>query len=172
MPFGEGRPAFNISETEVRYAMSNTKSNHAAARFLRVSYETYRKYAKLYRDSESGKSLFDLHKNISGKGLTKSSISNATRYVQHMQDIFDGKRPNVKLHDLRRKLIRYGYLEECCASCGFQERRAIDYSIPLVVDFIDGNRTNMALENLQLICFNCSYLTSKNPFNGGEPKLF
>ena len=47
MPFkpGEGRPAFNITETQVRYAMENSKSCAEAARFLKISYEAFRKYA-------------------------------------------------------------------------------------------------------------------------------
>jgi len=57
MPFkpGEGRPPMNISESEIRYAMANTQSCAGAARFLKVSYEAFRKYAKLYKDSETGK---------------------------------------------------------------------------------------------------------------------
>ena len=48
MPFkpGEGRPAFNITESQIRYAMENSKSCAEAARFLKISYEAFRKYAK------------------------------------------------------------------------------------------------------------------------------
>ena len=61
--YGIGRSALNISETEIRYAMENTKSNAAAARFLKVSFTTYKKYARMYTDSKSGKTLYELHKN-------------------------------------------------------------------------------------------------------------
>jgi hypothetical protein len=46
MPFkpGEGRPPMNISESEIRYAMENSQSCMGAARFLKVSYEAFRKY--------------------------------------------------------------------------------------------------------------------------------
>ena len=56
MPFksGEGRPPINISESEIRYAMSNTQSCMAAARFLNVSYDSFRKYSGLYKDKETG----------------------------------------------------------------------------------------------------------------------
>ena len=66
---GEGRPPMNISESEIRYAMENTKSCASAARFLKVSYESFRKYAKLYIDSESGKSLFELHTKKNPKSI-------------------------------------------------------------------------------------------------------
>lgn len=35
--YGRGRSALNLSESEIRYAMENTKSNSEAARFLNVS---------------------------------------------------------------------------------------------------------------------------------------
>ena len=170
MPFGVGRQGLNLTETEIRYAMYNTKSNHAAARFLRISYETYRKYATQYIDSASGKSLFELHKNIPGKGLIKR-MPNPNRHQQYMENIFAGLRPKIRQHDLKNKLIRHGYREEKCACCGFEERRAVDYSVPLMLDFIDGNNQNFALDNLQLLCHNCIYLTVRNPY-GGPQKRF
>lgn len=164
MPFGVGRQAFNLTETEIRYAISNTKSNHGAARFLRVTYTTYRKYASLYIDSASGKSLFELHKNICGKGIQKRQPNN-NRHMQSVQNIIDGKRPNIRLHDFKAKLIRYGFKEEKCDCCGFEERRAIDYSVPLLIDFIDDNKTNFALENIRFLCYNCTYLLVRNPYS-------
>ena len=53
--YGLGRQPMNISETEIRYAMSNTKTCSGAARFLRVSYDTFKKYATLYKDEATGK---------------------------------------------------------------------------------------------------------------------
>ena len=37
--------------------------------------------------------------------------------------------------------------KEKCNSCGFEERRVTDHKVPLVLDFIDGNRkiTNMKI---------------------------
>jgi hypothetical protein len=165
---GRGREPMNLSESEIRYAMMNTKSNQGAARFLKVSYETYRKYAKQYLDSASGKSLFELHKNISGKGIIKTPKVN-TRVISSLQDIFDGLKPNYPVHKLKHRLIRHGFMEEKCALCGFHERRVQDYSVPLLLDFIDGDRSNYAIENLQLLCYNCTYLTSHNTL-GGRPK--
>ena len=64
-----GRPANVITKEEVERAIRNTPSNAAAARFCRVSYPTYKKYAKLYKD-EKGVCLWD--KQISnGKGIPR-----------------------------------------------------------------------------------------------------
>ena len=71
--YGLGRQPMNITETEIRYAMTNTKSCSGAARFLRVSFDTFKKYAKMYKDEATGKSLFELHKNTGGKGMKKGN---------------------------------------------------------------------------------------------------
>jgi len=101
---GEGRPPINISESEIRYAMVNTKSAAAAARFLNVSYESFRKYARQYIDSPTGKSLFDLHKNASGKGIKKApTLRMNGKYG--LNDILDGKHPNYNKKKLKDRYI-------------------------------------------------------------------
>ena len=74
---------FTIKETEIMpaakpiskdmclTAMDKTKSVKAAARYLNCSYHHLKRYMKLYVDEESGKTLFDLHKNQQGKGIPK-----------------------------------------------------------------------------------------------------
>ena len=51
---------------------------------------------------------------------------------------------------------------EKCNCCGFEERRVTDHKVPLVLDFIDGNRRNHKHENLRMLCFNCSFLINGN----------
>ena len=63
-----GRPKRDLTENVIRNAMKHTQSNFQAARYLNITIETYRKYAKLYVDLETGKNLYELHKNNSGKG--------------------------------------------------------------------------------------------------------
>ena len=165
---GEGRPPINISESEIRYAMANTKSAAAAARFLNVSYESFRKYARQYIDSATGKSLFDLHKNASGKGIKKApTLRMNGKYG--LNDILDGKHPNYNKKKLKDRLLRSGLFEEKCNCCGFDERRVSDYTVPLRLDWIDGDKTNHHRDNLQLLCLNCYYLQVENPL-GGRPK--
>jgi len=162
---GEGRPAFNISESEIRYAMENSKSCAGAARFLKISYEAFRKYAKLYTDSESGKTLFELHKNKAGKGIPRA-FKPRMRGHYGLLDILEGKYPNYPHTRLKARLIKNSQIEETCESCGFCERRINDYSIPLLLDWIDGDRTNHLRENLRLLCYNCYYLEVGNPLGG------
>ncbi len=162
---GEGRPAINLSESEIRYAMANTQSCASASRFLNVSYESFRKYALLYIDRETGKTLFDIHKNIAGKGITKNIKPKLTG-AYGLHDILDGKYPAYNPKKLKFRLLRSGEFEEKCGCCGFDERRVDDYTVPLILDWIDGDRTNHHRENLQFLCFNCYYLQVGNPLGG------
>ena len=59
-----------LLKTDIERAMAMTKSNRAAARYLHVSYIHYKRYAKNYTD-DNGTTLFDKHKNQSGKGIAK-----------------------------------------------------------------------------------------------------
>jgi hypothetical protein len=56
-----------FTEQEIRGAMKATRSNRAAARYLNCSYNHYRRMAKMYYDHPTGKTLFELHLNPSGK---------------------------------------------------------------------------------------------------------
>ena len=162
--YGIGRSALNISETEIRYAMENTKSNAAAARFLKVSFTTYKKYARMYTDSESGKTLYELHKNQYGVGITKDVVKAAGgRYS--IENILSGKHPTYPVWKLRNRILALGILPEKCSCCGYEERRVSDDTVPLLLDHIDGDTTNHKIENLRMLCLNCYYQQVGNPFN-------
>ena len=62
--------------------------------------------------------------------------------------------------------------EEKCECCGFEERRITDYTIPLLLTPIDGDKTNYNLDNLQVVCYNCFYLTVGNLFGKGSKIKF
>jgi hypothetical protein len=173
MPFkkGEGRQALNLTENEIRYAQENSYSANGAARFLRVDYDTYKKYAKMYVDSTTGQTLFDMHKNPAGKGLRKKSKAKRFESLQErLQPIIDGTRPDIKISQsqFKTRLIKALFLEEKCDNCGFCERRVFDYTIPLMLDWIDGDKTNHLLSNLRLLCHNCYYLEVGNVYGGGS----
>jgi hypothetical protein len=53
-----------LTKRMIETAMENTKSNMAAAKWLSVSYNTYKKWAKYY-------GLFDKHLNQAGVGIKK-----------------------------------------------------------------------------------------------------
>ena len=109
-------PAPNpITKEDILKAMRFTKSNRAAARYLGCSYQHYKPFAKLFRIDEAdpnSPTLFDAHKNQSGKGIPK--------FLPNRR-----KEPNVKLivetgtgwesftpDKIKTRLIAEGYLKE------------------------------------------------------------
>lgn len=143
-----------ITKTEIEEAQRNTPSNMAAARYLNVSYDRYRQYAKLY-------GLFDRHLNQIGIGVDKG-VSKRPSSIP-LRDILANKHPRYSLPRLKNRLIARKKLEEKCYLCGFNEKRITDSKVPLIINFIDGNRDNYNLSNLNLLCYNCSFLTNGAP---------
>jgi hypothetical protein len=164
--YGLGNAGYGFSESDIRYAMQNTRSNMQAARFLRVTPRTYKKYAKMYIDSSTGKTLWELHKNIPGKGICKH-IRRIDRMPRSLDAVLDGSQPGPKdLGTFKKRLLLYDILEQKCSVCEFEERRVTDYSMPLVLDWIDGDRTNCKRSNLRFLCYNCHYLMVHGPYGG------
>ena len=71
---------------------------------------------------------------------------------------------------LKYRLITEGYLLEECASCGFHERRVLDYKMPLLLHFKDGNKKNYRKENTELLCYNHFFLTVGDIFSNKQLK--
>jgi hypothetical protein len=141
-------------------AMRHTKSNMAAARYLGVSYIHYKKWAKLYEATEEGyDNLHAQHKNQSGKGIPKFLRTKGKEAP--LIDIIEGRidASSFKPEKLKYRLLSEGHLEEKCNQCGFIERRVLDYKMPLLLNFKDGNKKNWKLENLEMLCYNHYFLS-------------
>lgn len=65
-------------------------------------------------------------------------------------------------------MIEGGYLKEECYKCGFNERRVLDYKIPLLMHFKNGNKQNYTLENVEMLCYNCYYLSVGDLYTGKQ----
>jgi hypothetical protein len=109
-----------LSKQQIEAAQSQTKSNMAAARYLHVSYQHYKRYAKMY-------GLFASHKNQSGKGIPKFLKGRGKEPA--LMDIIEGKVSAAHFNPakIKYRLIESGYLSEQCTMCGFNERRVLDY---------------------------------------------
>lgn len=167
---GRGRPSKVLTKDMCLAAMAKTKSNRSAARFLNVSYLHWKKYAKMYIDQETGKTLFELHLNQSGKGIPK--FLKAKGKEPALIDIIEGRidASNFTPEKIKYRLITEGHIEECCNKCGFKERRVLDYKIPLLLDFKDRNKKNYRKENIQLLCYNCFFIYIGDIFNKKDIK--
>ena len=159
-----GRPSKPLTREMLENAMAKTPSNRAAARYLSVSFEHYKKWAKLYKDNETGQTFWEKHKNQAGAGIPKYLSGPTGR--EALQDILDGKATadSWKPEKLKRRLVVEGYLKEECAECGLTERRVLDYKMPLLLKFADGNKKNYALDNISLLCYNCYFFTVGDVF--------
>ena len=152
-----------LSKEQILAAQAKTKSNMAAARYLHVSYQHYKRYAKTYN-------LFDSHKNQSGKGIPK--FLKGTKKMPHMLEIIEGRiaASSFDPNKFKYALIEQGYLLEECAVCSFKERRVMDYKMPLLLHFKDNNSNNYSLDNIQLLCYNHYFLTVGDIFNDKDIK--
>lgn len=148
-----GLGAKPLLESEIKDIQKKARSAAEAARLLGVSYNTYKKYAESY-------GIFEDLKNPSGIGITKGANLKIT--VLSLDEILAGKHPDYATWKLKRRLLYNGYIEEKCNNCGFCEKRITDSRVPLVLDYIDGNKTNHRYENLRMLCFNCSFLINGN----------
>ena len=132
-----------ISKSKIVWSINETTSMKSASKLLGISYNTFKKYAKHYqvfqpspppgRYRESGKPV-------------------------ELSDILSGKNPDYSSTKLLKRLLREGYLEECCGNCGYDEYRTSDMSKPLMLDYLDDDQTNKDLANLRVLCYNCYYI--------------
>ena len=142
-----------ISKDQLKWAKENSKSAAGAARLLKVSYNTFAKYAKRY-------DMLEEFKNQAGVGITKHYNLHSGRY--NLDDILLGKYPSYDTYKLQQRIIRSACLPEKCDICDFSEQRITDKKVPLKIDFVDGNTTNHLRENIRLLCYNCWFLNVGN----------
>jgi hypothetical protein len=147
-----------LLQSQIEQAMKVTRSNRSAAEYLRVSYPLYRRFAKQYTNSD-GLTLFDAHKNQAGSGMNKISPSQRR---SKLDDILLGKHPNYPREKLLTRLIINNYFPEQCSNCGFCQKRPTDLKTPLVLNTLNGSRTDYRLENLEILCYNCYFVNVGN----------
>lgn len=152
-----------LSKAQIEAAQAKTLSNMSCARYLHVSYQHYKRYAKLYN-------LFDSHKNQSGVGIPK--FLRGPKKMPHMLEIIEGRisASSFNPNKLKYALIEQGYLLEECTVCKFNERRVLDYKMPLLLHFKDKNSNNYGLDNIQLLCYNHYFLQVGDIFNKNDEK--
>jgi hypothetical protein len=138
-----------LTKSEVEHANSQTKSCSAAARYLKVNYDTYKKWAKKY-------GLFESQKNMEGVGIPNpNQVSRGEYSLKRI--VVEGTRPDYDTGKLKGRLIRAGWKDEECERCGFSESRE-DGIVPLVLRHVDGDHTNHLWENLEMVCYNCCFV--------------
>lgn len=157
-PEGWWFKGLQLTEFQVREAMKNSRSNKEAARWLGINELTWRKYAKQYIDEETGKDLYELHKNAAGRGIPKHWVGGDWKKgVDNMLRERQSGTPRM-IQRLKRALMRDGRLGFQCAACKYGEKRLTDMKAPLLIHFKNGKKSDWRIENLQWLCYNCYFL--------------
>ena len=155
-------PSKILTKEDILRAQTMTRSNMAAARYLHVSYNHYKKYAKMYKNEE-GVVLLEVHKNQSGSGIPKFALKGSNKIP--LLDLLEGRVPieHFKAKEIKDRIIFEGMIEEKCSKCNFSERRIKDTKVPVILNFIDGDKKNWHLDNIEFLCYNCSFLYAASP---------
>ena len=156
------RPSKILTKEDIVRAQNVTRSNMAAARYQHASYNHYKKYAKMYKN-EDGINLLEAHMNQSGEGIPKFALSGNKELP--LLDLLEGRVPieHFDARKIKARLLSEGKLVEVCDKCNFAERRITDQKIPVILNFKDGNKKNWHLDNLEFLCYNCSFLYAASP---------
>ena len=124
-----------LTKDDVLRAQKHTLSNRAAARYLGISYNVYKRYALTFNDNETGKTLFDKHLNRQGKGIKKhlGGYGKPKKNIKApLEDVLEGRVDvsHYTVDILKSRLIQEGFLQEKCNCCGFEERSCLLYTSP------------------------------------------
>ena len=158
------RPSKIVTKEDILRAQQNTRSNMAAARYLHISYNHYKKYAKMFKNDE-GVTLLEAHKNQAGEGIPKFAISGIDNIP--LMDVLEGRVPieHFDPRKIKARLLSEAMLVEVCSNCNFSEKRVTDQKILVILSFKDGNKKNWHLDNLEFLCYNCSFLYAASPID-------
>lgn len=135
-----------LTKEEILDAKSKCKNANKCAEYLKVSFFVYRKWAKFYdiwKLPNSGRKEYRYYFMDSGK--------------HPLSQILLGKFPDYPIHMLKHRLFVSGIKKVECEQCGYSDRRIPDDAIPLLVNFEDGDSRNHKLENLRILCYNCTF---------------
>jgi len=133
-----------LLKSEILDAQSKCQSAAECARYLKVSYPTYKKWAKFH-------GVFENLINQPGRGISKNT---QRKTIEHY---IKGEKDHQNPKTYLEQLVRYGYKKECCERCGYDDKR-LDGKVPLLIHFRDGNKYNSKLENIEILCYNCYYI--------------
>jgi hypothetical protein len=155
--FKPGKGYRPILKSEIEEVQKLTPFAAKQARLLGCHITTYKKYCKLYgiwkpKPNEKGR------RNLFDPSLGKYPLN----------EILEGKHPNVSDFRVKDKLIRSGTFPPKCNICGYDKRRITDQKVCLLLDHIDGDMHNFKRENLQLLCLNCTFECGRGYIRRGK----
>lgn len=153
-----GRLKRPILEHEIKEAKKKLGPTSEAqiAKYLGISYPSYKKYAVMY-------GIWNPNPSIRGKAMR----FDPKRGKFPLDEILEGKHPNCPVYRVKAKLFQGGIKEEKCELCGFKEKRMVDGKVPLILNFMDGDEKNHRLENMKIYCYNCTFTSGRGYLRNG-----
>ena len=133
-----------------------------------MSLGQFKKFARNFKDPATDINFYELIRSKKNKGNQKTKYNRIVRKVKKPKNldlklVTEGyKRNLLKEHELKFYLISGGYKKQVCETCGYDQKRGIDYKAPLKLLFKDGKTYNGKLDNLEFICYNCHFLHHPN----------
>ena len=159
-----------LTEDEIRDAMNNSGNPTEAARYMGISYRTFRKYANMYVDLETGKTLYELH--VHGNPMYRKPRKYREllprKYKKQIDKLLTYRKWTIpaRVEILQKMLILHELNKEYCEHCNYHEKRVKDGKQPLLLHFIDGDRRNWTLSNIRWLCYNCYFIHVTDSFSG------
>lgn len=147
--FKRGRGYRPLLQSEIEEVKKQSPVIAQQARILGVHPITVKKYSLMYGIYEPCKVQ---------KGIRRMFDPERGKFP--LSKILNGEfrdNPAVSAWMVKDKLIRSGTFPPKCNICGYDKRRITDKKIGLLLDHKDGDRRNFNLENLQLLCLNCTF---------------
>ena len=147
-------------QSEIEESKQHSPFVAGQARYLGISECTFKKYALLY-------GLYDPKPN--SKGKRNLFDPNRGRYPisKIVAGEFNGN-PVISNWMVRDKLIRSKLFVPQCNICGYNKRRVPDRKMYLLLDHKDGDLNNWKIDNLQLLCGNCTFECGRGYIRRGK----
>ena len=159
-------PTKIILKQDVIFAQQHASSHKDAATILRVGYGIYKKWAQFYKLWERRSSkLLPPVRNRQDNTSPKRSVQ--LRGKHGLLPILEGKVPNYPWKILKSRLLAAGYVKNECMNCKYNLTR-MDGMVPLLLHPYDGDYNNYSIENMYVLCYNCTYIMAKGRANPTE----
>lgn len=137
-----------LLRSEIEEAKKHSIFCSQQAKFLKVHITTYKKYAKAL-------GLWEPMPKAKGKKHPQNPDGGKYPLNRILTGDFNGH-PSVTDWMVKRKVLRAGTFPLKCAVCEYDKKRLGGTFPILLLDHIDGDRKNFKLDNLRLLCWNCT----------------